>query len=135
MNHRVAQSHKRQKAYLNIGILFCQQKKDEEAEKPLLKAHKLKPDEPKAKQVLTEIYYEKARTLIQSGKTDETLEKLKQAYSLYPEHSYVNYLLGVLYARKEMKEEAVKHFETFLQLEPNSPFAEKIKKVLESLKK
>jgi tetratricopeptide (TPR) repeat protein len=121
-------------AHLNIGILYFRQKKDDDAEKALLKAHELKPDEAKINQILAEVYYEKARTLIQSDKTDEALEKLKQAFSLNPNHTYVNYLMGVLFARKEMKEEAVKHFEMFLQLEPNSPYAEKVKEILKSLK-
>lgn len=46
-----------------------------------------------------------------------------------------NYLLGYLYFKKEMKKEAIKHFEAFLRLEPNAPQVEEVKRLLESLKK
>jgi len=122
-------------AYTDLGILLFQQQKDDEAEKALLKALELKPEEIRTKQILTDIYYEKAKTLIQKDKLDEALEKLNQAYSFNPDHAYVNYLLGYLYANKQMKNEAIKHFEAFLQLEPNAPQAEKVKEILKSLKK
>jgi len=122
-------------AYLNIGILYFQQQKDDEAEKALLKANELKPEEPKAKQILSDIYYEKSRALIEQDKVDEALEQLKRAYALNPTHAYVNYLLGFLYARKQMKEEAITHLEIFLKLEPKSPVAERAKQLLEDLKK
>ena len=122
-------------AYENLGILLFQQQKDDEAEKVLLKALELKPEEIKTKQVLTDIYYEKAKTLIRKEKPAEALEKLNQAYSFNPDHAYVNYLLGYLYANNQMKNEAIKHFEAFLQLEPNAPQVEKVKEILKSLKK
>ena len=122
-------------AYMNLGILLLQQQKYDEAEKALLKALELKPEESKPKVILADINFEKAKTLIKENKTDEALEKLRQAYSFRPDHAYVNFLLGYLYFKKEMKDEAIKHFEAFLQLEPNAPQAEKVKELLESLKK
>lgn len=122
-------------AYLNIGILFYLRQKNYEAEEALLKAHELNPEELRAKQLLAVINYESAMKLIESKKSHEALEKLEQAYSYDPDHAYVNYLLGILYVEKEMKKEAVKHLETFLRLEPNSPQAKKAKEILESLKK
>jgi len=122
-------------AYVNLGSLLYQQKKDDEAEKVLLKALELKPEESKGKEMLADIYYEKAVALIRGERPDEALEKLKQAYNFHPDHAYVNYLLGYLYFDKQMKNEAIKHFEAFLRLEPNSPNAEKVKKALKELKK
>ena len=120
-------------AHLNMGILYYQQQKDDEAEKALLKAHGLKPDEPKAKEILSDLYYEKAKTFVESNKTDEALEKLKQGYALNPNHATINYLLGVLYATREMKEEARLHLELFLKLEPKSPLADKARQILADL--
>lgn len=122
-------------AYLNMGILLFQGQKDEEAEKALLKVLEFNPDETKSKGVLADINFEKGRKLIQENKPDEALNKLKQAYGFRPDHAYVNYLLGYLYFNKNMKEEAIKHFEAFLLLEPNSPNAEKAKQALARLKK
>jgi tetratricopeptide (TPR) repeat protein len=122
-------------AYLNMGILLFQGNKDEEAEKALLKVLELKPDEPKSKEVLADIYFEKGRGLVQENKPEEALSKLKQAYGFRPDHAYVNFLLGYLYFNKDMKEEAIRHFEAFLLLEPNSPNAEKAKQALARLKK
>ena len=122
-------------AYMNLGAFLFQQQKDDEAEKALLKALELRPEESKPKEILAAINFEKAKRLIKENKMDEALEKLKQAYSFRQDHAYVNFLLGYLYHEKEMKDEAIKHFEAFLQLEPNAPQVKEVKKILESLKK
>ncbi len=122
-------------AYVNLGVFLFQQQKDDEAEKALLKALELRPEESKPKEILTDINFEKAKILIQENKMDEALERLKQAYNFRADHAYVNFLLGYLYHEKEMKDEAIKHFEAFLQLAPNAPQVKDVKKLLESLKK
>ena len=122
-------------AYVYLGAFLFQQQKDDEAEKALLKALELRPEEPKPKEILADINFEKAKILIQKNKMDEALERLKQAYNFRADHAYVNFLLGYLYYEKEMKEEAIQHFEAFLQLAPNAPQVKDVKKLLESLKK
>lgn len=121
-------------AYVNLGILLFQQEKDDEAEKVLLKSLELKPEESKAKEILADINFEKAKTLIKDTKIDEALEKLKLAYSFRADHPYVNYLLGYLYFKKNMKDEAIKHLEKFLQLAPDSPQVEIVNELLKKLK-
>jgi len=122
-------------AYMNIGILLFQGQKYDEAENAILKALELKPEEVKCIQILADINFEQAKKLIQENKLDDALEKLKKAYSLRPDHVYANFLLGYLYYKKQMKEEAIKHLEAFLQLAPDSPQAQQVKEILESLKK
>ncbi|HDZ25579.1 hypothetical protein LCGC14_0540790 [marine sediment metagenome] len=122
-------------AYVNLGTFLFQQQKDDEAEKALLKAFELKPEESKPKEILAAINFEKAKILIQNNKMDEALERLKQSYNFRTDHAYVNFLLGYLYHDKKMKEEAIKHFEAFLQLAPNAPQVKEVKKLLKSLKK
>jgi len=122
-------------AYVNLGAFLFQQQKDDEAERVLLKALELRPEESQPKKILADINFEIAKILIQENKMDEALEKLKQAYNFRADHAYVNFLLGYLYHNKEMKEEAIKHFEAFLQLAPNAPQVKDVKKLLESLKK
>jgi len=122
-------------AYVNLGAFLFQQQKDDEAEKNLLKAIELRPEESKPKEILADINFEKAKILIQENKMNEALKRLKQAYSFRPNNSYVNFLLGYLYQKKEMKDEAIKHFEAFIQLAPNAPQVKDVKKLLESLKK
>ncbi|NIO48263.1 MAG: tetratricopeptide repeat protein [Candidatus Aminicenantes bacterium] len=122
-------------AYVNLGAFLFQQQKDDEAEKALLKALELRPEESKPKEILADINFEKAKILIQENKLDEALERLKQSYNFRADHAYVNFLLGYLYHEKGMKEEAIKHFEAFLQLAPNAPQVKDVKKLLESLKK
>jgi tetratricopeptide (TPR) repeat protein len=116
-------------------MLLFQLMKDDEAEKALLKALELKPDEPKTKSALGNLYFEKARTLLEADKTDEALEQLKLSYSYNPEYSYTSYLLGYAHSKKGNKEEAIKYFEAFLAKEPNSPQAAQVKEILENLKK
>jgi tetratricopeptide (TPR) repeat protein len=122
-------------AFVNLGAFLFQQQKDDEAEKALLKALELRPEESKPKGILADINFEKAKILIQENKLDEALERLKQAYNFRVDHAYVNFLLGYLYHEKGVKEEAIKHFEAFLQLAPNAPQVKDVKKLLESLKK
>jgi len=122
-------------AYVNLGAFLFQQQKDDEAEKALLKGIELRPEESKPKEILAAINFEKAKILIQENKMDEALERLKKSYNFRADHAYVNFLLGYLYHDKGMKEEAIKHFEAFLQLAPNAPQAKDVKKLLESLKK
>jgi tetratricopeptide (TPR) repeat protein len=122
-------------AYVNLGTFLFQQQKDDEAEKALLKALELRPEESKPKEILAAINFEKAKILIQNNKMDEALERLKQSYNFRADHAYVNFLLGYLYHDKQMKEEAIKHFETFLQLAPNAPQVKEVKKLLKILKK
>lgn len=122
-------------AYVNLGAFLFQQQKDDEAEKALLKALELRPEESKPKEILAAINFEKAKILIQNNKMDEALERLKQSYNFRADHAYVNFLLGYLYNDKEMKEEAIKHLEAFLQLAPNAPQVKDVKKILKSLKK
>ncbi len=122
-------------AYVNLGAFLFQEQKDDEAEKALLKAFELRPEESKPKEILGDINFEKAKILIQENKMDEAFERLKQSYGFRTDHAYVNFLLGYLYNEKGMKEEAIKHFEVFLQLAPNSPQVKDVKKLLKSLKK
>ena len=122
-------------AHINLGMLLFQLMKDDEAEKALLKALELKPDEPKTKSALGNLYFEKARTLLEADKIDEALEQLKTSYSYNPDYSFTNYLLGYAHSKKGNKEEAIKYFEAFLAKEPNSPQAAQVKEILENLKK
>jgi len=122
-------------AHINLGMLLFQLMKDDEAEKALLKALELKPDEPKTKSALGNLYFEKARALLEADKIDEALEQLKTSYSYNPDYSFTNYLLGYAHSKKGNKEEAIKYFEAFLAKEPNSPQAAQVKEILENLKK
>ena len=122
-------------AHINLGLLLYQQGNTDEAEKALLKALELKPEEPRTKETLAKIYFKKAKELLQLDKIDEALEKLKLSSGFNPNDPFTHYLFGYAYAQKGMKEEAIKSFETFLQLEPNAPQAAKVKDILENLKK
>ncbi len=122
-------------AYSNLGILLFQQAKDEEAEEALIRAIELKSDESQVKVVLGNLYFLKAKALLQDEKIDEALEKLKTSYSYNPNYSYTSYFFGYAYSQKNMKEDAIKYFEAFLEMEPNAPQAAQVKEILESLKK
>jgi len=122
-------------AYLNKGILHFQNMQDVEAEKCIQKALELKPDDPKAKEIMANIFFEQSKTLLQNDKIDEALEKLKVANAYRPEYGFINYLLGYAYNKKGMKEDAIRHFELFLQQEPNSAQAAQVKAIVEELKK
>ena len=68
-------------AYINLGILLFQQAMDEEAERVLVRALELKPEEPKTKEFLGKINFAKAKALLQDDRINEALERLKASYS------------------------------------------------------
>jgi len=123
-------------AYMNLGLLFFREKMDAKAEKAILKALELKPDNNKPQELLVNIYIEKAKNLIQEEKYDQALETLKKAYDYNNDNSYVNYLLGYLYYKEEIKEKAIQHLDKFLELDPNAPQnqIEIVNKLLKELK-
>lgn len=122
-------------AYINLGILLFQQAMDEKAERVLVRALELKPEEPKTKEILGKINFAKAKALLQDDRINEALEKLKASYSYNPDYSYTSYMLGYAYYKKENRKESIKYFEAFLQMEPNAPQASQVREILESLKK
>jgi len=122
-------------AYINLGALLFQKTRDDEAEKALVRALELKPDEPKIKEILGNINFEKAKALLQKDKFDEAMEKLKISYDFNPNYPFTSYLFGYTYSKKGMNEEAIKYFEAFLQMAPDSPQAAQVKEILVNLKK
>jgi len=122
-------------AYINLGILLFQEAMDEEAERVLVRALELKPEEPRTNEFLGKINFAKAKALLQNDRINEALEKLKASYSYNPDYSYTSYLLGYAYHKKENREESIKYFEAFLQMEPNAPQASQVREILKSLKK
>lgn len=122
-------------AHINLGLLLLRQGKTDEAESALLKALELKPDETRTKGALANIYFDKAKELLQLDKFDEALEKLKRSSELVPDNPFTCYLLGYAYTQKGMKGEAIASFEAFLRLKPDAPQAPKVKEILERLKK
>ena len=122
-------------AHINLGLLLYRQGKDDEAEKPLLKALELKPEEPKTKEALANIYFDKAKELLQLDRIDEALEKLKRSSELVLDNPFTCYLLGYAYTQKGMKEEAIRSFEAFLRLAPDASQGAKVKEIVENLKK
>ena len=87
------------------------------------------------KEILANIHFEKAKALLQKDKFDEALEELKISYDYNPNYPYTSYLFGYTYSKKGMNKEAIKYFDAFLQMAPDSPQASKVKEIVENLKK
>lgn len=64
--------------------------------------------------------YENAIRLLNEGKTQEGLERLKQAVAIYPEYLVAHNDLGVQYLKLERLAEAADHFGIALEINPKA---------------
>jgi tetratricopeptide (TPR) repeat protein len=66
--------------------------------------------------------YAAAEQLKDAGKYQESIDKLQEALGQDPQHVLTHLALAVLYGKVAKHDEAVKHGETAVQIEPSEPF-------------
>ena len=100
-------------AYLNIGTVFQDQSKLEEAIESYKKAISIKPD-------YAEAYLNIGTVFKDQGKLDEeAIEAYNKAISLKPDYTEAYYNMGLMHIRAENFEQAKICFEDALRINPN----------------
>ena len=64
---------------------------------------------------------------------DKAIEALEQCLHVDSKHAYAHYQLGLAYKQKGRTDLAVIHLEKFLELAPNAPEADRVRKLLNKL--
>lgn len=116
-------------AWVELGNLYFDSNQPKEAIEAYSQYLAIKPDNPDVRTDLGIMY----RKL---GNFDKAIEEFKRAAQSDPKHINSRYNLGlVLLHDKHDVKEAVKAWEDYLKVDPNSERAQRIKAQLENLKK
>jgi tetratricopeptide (TPR) repeat protein len=102
----------RAKAHFNLGTIYVQQGRIDQAEYHLEKAISLKPDFAEALANLG-ILYDNTR------RSAQAITQLQKAVNLDPQNAIYHYNLGLAYAKIDRLKEAKEEFEQSLNLEPD----------------
>ncbi len=116
-------------AWAELGNLYFDANQPQEAIKAYTEYLKLKPDNPDVRTDLGIMYRN-------TGETDKAIEEFKKAAQLDPKHVNSRYNLGLvlLHDKRDMKT-AIKAWEDYLRVDPNSERAQRLKAQLEKMKK
>lgn len=120
-------------AHYNLGVLLLEKDRTDEAEIALLNALELDPKIEMAGVALAELYFQQGNTLVDRDQFDVAFDVLSEAFSFDSEHPQVNYLLGLLCVRKSDDGNALRYFENYLRLAPDSDHSAEVKSALEKL--
>ncbi len=109
-------------AYANLGAVYYAQQKLDLAEETYLKAIELAPNDADIIYNLGAIYVQEAlaTNVVNQEKLALATEKIKRAIELKPDLAAPYYGLGVVNRASGNTEEAIKAFETFLDLDDGS---------------
>jgi tetratricopeptide (TPR) repeat protein len=123
-------------AHNNFGLLYAKAGKIDLAEEELKKAATLNPAEA------SKYYYNLGAVLTNTGQTDAALDAFKQAIVADPNNADAQYQLGVTLLGKAttMPDGSIKPpegtqeaFQKYLDLQPNGPYAEAAKQMIETI--
>jgi tetratricopeptide (TPR) repeat protein len=125
-------------AYFAGGDLYRRQKKYTEGEKMLLEGLKIQPDSPQGHATLAELYWEMApgsqtEQLFRS-RLETSWKEVDTALKLNPSMPQAQLLAGNLLLKARRPQDALKHFEEYLRLDPNGPFAAEASSMVEKIK-
>jgi tetratricopeptide (TPR) repeat protein len=74
-----------------------------------------------------------ALAFFRQGKLEASIDEINRAIQINPDFASAYYHLGRIYGNLGMKEECVSAFEKYLELEPSSPLAKNIEKLMKRL--
>jgi tetratricopeptide (TPR) repeat protein len=114
-------------AYVNIGDIYLEQKKFEEAAKNYIKSMEITPPTDAA------VAYNVAEICFSAEKIADAVKYYKLAIELRPEFAGYYKKLGYAYLNLGDLDTAKTYFQKFLEMAPNDPDAPSIKDILSSL--
>ena len=115
------------KLYASIGDTYMRQDKLKEAEKYFKKSIEIDPSDHA-------LAYNVAEILFAAGKTEDAIKYYDLAVKIKPDWPKAYLQRGYAYLNKGDMENAVQSMKKFLELAPDSPEAEGVKEVINSLK-
>jgi tetratricopeptide (TPR) repeat protein len=120
-------------AHHNLGAIYVELDRTEEAEIAFLNALDVAPDLSSSKEALAEMYSKQGDELVEAGLLDVAFNVLTKALSYDQDHAHVNYLLGVLYVKRDEEEKAIQHFKEYLRFATDSKYTDEAREALERL--
>jgi tetratricopeptide (TPR) repeat protein len=135
----VALDPKAENALFALGELYLRQKKNEEAEKILLKGLEIENRSYQGHLALARVYFEVLTKLKDEAQARPVLEKaydqVNQSLRLKPDFAQAHLVKGNLLLRVRRAADAQREFEEYLRLDPNGPLADQTRTVVEKIKK
>jgi tetratricopeptide (TPR) repeat protein len=111
----------------NLAYLMIENHQDLDAALSLAQiAHQKMPDSPSAADTLGWVYYQKGLYSMAAG-------LLQQALLKAPDNATYHYHMGMVYDRQKNTSAARKHLQRALQIDPNLPDSNEIRRMLERL--
>lgn len=107
-----------EKVYLNLGLLFASQGRDDDAVAEMRRAVELNPK-------FYQGHYELASLLDRTGRLDEAVRLYEVASPEYRNDGTYHYRLGLAYFRLKRNDDARRHLEKVLEVAPGSENAAK----------
>jgi len=117
-------------AYYNMGLLYLEEKKEDDAIEYFKKAHQYDKTDPDSLSQLSKIYQRKGYKNFVEGKIDGAITEYKKAIEYTPAAADIYYNIGVIYSQLQNNKEAKEYFQKYIQLNPGGSNAETIKKWL-----
>jgi len=114
-------------ACLGLGTLYAMEQRYAEAEKQLLRARMLKPDDWRVHYQLGEMFW-------RMGNWSKGEENLRRGVELHPEFARLHLLLMNVLALQEKYPEALAEMEKFLRMFPQDSFAPQVRQKRDLLK-
>jgi tetratricopeptide (TPR) repeat protein len=99
-------------AHNNLGTVFFQQKRMDEAIAHFQQSLEIKPD-------YAEAHYNLATVLLQQGRTDEAIAHFQKAVEIKPDHASAHKNLGIAFFQQGRMDEAIAHFQQSLEIKPD----------------
>lgn len=116
--------------YTNMGVLLSKMGKNTESQDAFKKAAALNPASS------AQNYYNIGATLVNNGKTQEAAESFKQAIAADPNFAEAYYQLGMcLSGTVDTMPDAIKAFETYIQIGKKPDQVETSKQIIDVLRK
>jgi tetratricopeptide (TPR) repeat protein len=101
-----------ERAYNNRGVIFKEEKRNDEALNDFNKAIELKPD-------LTEAYYNRGNLFANENRDDEALNDFNKAIELKPGYADAHNNRGLIFMNKKRDDEALNDFNKAIEMKPN----------------
>ena len=80
-----------------------------------------------------EAFFQKGNVQAYQKQWKAAINAYKECLAIQPDHIYAHYYIGLAYNQINNKDLAIDHLQKFLQLAPNAPEAEQVRRLLSQL--